>query len=945
MTLKTTGAGSAAHSIGRLWRLSPSAWLIAVAMAASVAFHLIPFYLPAADILAAKFIREKATADLLQSDPAAARLGPSELEAAVTRWTARHADTLMPLERQAEQEIRDGLTFEGEDGERHVYLGDEDGYYWLKLAKSLLAKGTVCDRIELGQCIDALASAPVGQPIEYTVSPHVYSIAALHRFVTWLRPGFPLSSTAMLVPLVLSTLVVIPAFLIAAGVSNPFGGLTAALLLSFNAVVFLRSSGGDDDIWVVALPVLSMGLITAAFGRRRWSARILLSGLGGVTLAVLAAAWKGWPLFALYTSAGLIAVAAWAALAALIARARGQPGTYALAGSAGLCMLATFTGFAAAGWLIGIQVDFGVITGGISNIVRHAASGPGPINTAPMPNVFHSVAELRAVDAASLQKSIGPIATGIGLLGFALALWPSRGRQALLVLALLVLIPMVAALLGRYGSTRAPVLAIPMLLGLATVIGSWRAGGPPTDRALATGILGLAWLGATLWMSFEGDRYILLAVAPLSVSAGVSLGRVASAIAALSLARAPLARAAGMIAGGGLAAAALGPVAITGLEQALPYRPHINSAWTNAFATIREQSSNDAIVDIWWDYGHWAKYYTERAVVIDGASLQNRAVHWIARALAAASDTETVGWLRLTNCGTVADPDGRSPARPYDMLMRWSADPGLAFRSMTELSRLPREEAAGFLRRAGLPDARAVALLKTAYCAPRESYLVLTTDLFYAQGWLAFGVWNPGLAHIVELARRYTVDEALPVIEQKYGLPEAAARTYYSAASRVQTERDEISFAASEAQFWSTDWHSCVPQGEALRCPLGVGDSATGPYLQDMLVDADNPGQTRIRILAGPGTDAIEATPALVEVARPDRLQDFPLSAATTGLAVLVDPDQKRVFVGTPGLVHSTLVRLALLDGRYSPGFQKIYDQLGVDARRVTVWRIGWGRP
>src|SRR5689334_9849009 len=145
LTLKTTGAGSAAHSIGRLWRLSPSAWLIAVAMAASVAFHLIPFYLPAADILAAKFIREKATADLLQSDPAAARLGPSELEAAVTRWTARHADTLMPLERQAEQEIRDGLTFEGEDGERHVYLGDEDGYYWLKLAKSLLAKGTVCD--------------------------------------------------------------------------------------------------------------------------------------------------------------------------------------------------------------------------------------------------------------------------------------------------------------------------------------------------------------------------------------------------------------------------------------------------------------------------------------------------------------------------------------------------------------------------------------------------------------------------------------------------------------------------------------------------------------------------------------------------------------------------------------------------------------------------------
>jgi hypothetical protein len=111
-----------------------------------------------------------------------------------------------------------------------------------------------------------------------------------------------------------------------------------------------------------------------------------------------------------------------------------------------------------------------------------------------------------------------------------------------------------------------------------------------------------------------------------------------------------------------------------------------------------------------------------------------------------------------------------------------------------------------------------------------------------------------------------------------------------------------------------------------------------------MLVDPDHPEQTRIRIAARPGATATEATPALVEVARPDRLQDIPLSDATSGLAVLVDPDRKRVFVGTPGVVRSALVRLALLDGRYSPGFQKIYDQLGFDGRRVTVWRIGWGR-
>jgi hypothetical protein len=511
--------------------------------------------------------------------------------------------------------------------------------------------------------------------------------------------------------------------------------------------------------------------------------------------------------------------------------------------------------------------------------------------------------------------------------------------------ALLVLVPTAAALLGYYASARLPVLAIPALLGLAVTIGNWLASRTPPDGAAATGILGIAWLGATLWMSFEGNRYIVLVIAQLSIAAGVSLGHVAPAVAALGLRRARLARAAGTLAAAGFAAAALGPVATDGLSEAIAYTPTINSAWTAGFSAIRSQSASDAIVDIWWDYGHWAKYYNERAVVLDGALLQSQSVHWMARALAAPSDTEAIGLLRMMNCGDVADPDGASPARPYDMLMRWSADPGLAFRSVMEIARSPREQAASFLRGAGLPEARAAALLETVYCTPPQSFLVLTTDLFYTQGWLVFGWWNPGLAHMVELARRSTIDAAVPIIEQRYGLPEATARDYYTAASHVRTETDRISFAASGAQMWSRDWQTCTAQGEALYCPLGVGDLEAGPYLQDMVVDSKNPERTRMHVVPRADAPAVEATPALVEVAEHDQLQDVPLSGATVGLAVLVDPDQKRVFVGTPGVVHSTLVRLALLDGRYSPRFQKMYDRLGVDRRRVTVWRIGWDEP
>ena len=207
------GAIAVTRGIGHLWRLSPSAWLIAAVIAVTIVLRAIPLYLPAAEIWGAEVARAKATADFLQSNPTAAQLSPSALEAAVAQWTRQHADTLMPLKRQAAQDFRDGLTFEGDDGARHVYLGDADGYYWLQLAKSVLARGTVCDRVERGACIDALANAPVGQPIEYVGSPHVYSIAAVQRVMTWLRPGFPISTTAMLVPMALSALMAIPAFL------------------------------------------------------------------------------------------------------------------------------------------------------------------------------------------------------------------------------------------------------------------------------------------------------------------------------------------------------------------------------------------------------------------------------------------------------------------------------------------------------------------------------------------------------------------------------------------------------------------------------------------------------------------------------------------------------------------------------------------------------------
>jgi hypothetical protein len=482
-------------------------------------------------------------------------------------------------------------------------------------------------------------------------------------------------------------------------------------------------------------------------------------------------------------------------------------------------------------------------------------------------------------------------------------------------------------------------------LALGAAVVGWLGKVPIPAPTAAAGILGLAWLGATLWMSFDGYRYIMLVTVPLSIAAGVGVGRLGAAALATGAGRTPF-RIAGVVAAGGLAAGVIGPVAVHGIGEAYWHNPLVTSAWAGAFAAVRQNSDRNAIVDTWWDYGHWAKYFTERGVVLDGASLQNRNVHWMARALAASTDGESVGLLRMMNCGAVMDPGSGASARPYEMLRRWGLDAAAAFHTVMAITTLSPTQLSTFLRGADLDEERATALLKTTGCTPPQGFLVLSTAELNLKGWLVSGFWDPDRAYAVELARRrYAPDAAAAILEQRLGLTESEARGLYAGATTVHNEAERAAFVAPDAQAWSTDWRSCTSSADGLHCTLDLTESTTGVHLQDVIVDVEHPERTRVHVLKRAMGAPIEGTPVLVELAEPDRLRDVAPPGATIDLAVLVDPEGQRVFVGRPGVVRSTLARLALLDGRYSPQFQKLFDQLDINRQRVTAWRIVWGQP
>jgi hypothetical protein len=396
-------------------------------------------------------------------------------------------------------------------------------------------------------------------------------------------------------------------------------------------------------------------------------------------------------------------------------------------------------------------------------------------------------------------------------------------------------------------------------------------------------------------------------------------------------------------AAGALALAVVAAPAIAGYREARDANPAMNDAWTNNFAAIKRDAAPDAIVNLWWDYGHWATYFTERRVTVDGASLKDRTVQWTARAFAAASDREAVAIFRMLGCGEVTDPDDGTRARPYEMLAKWGKDQALAYRTIIDLLRLEPGEAGAYLAEQKLAPSRAKALIATVYCRPPETYLVLASGLFNIPGWALAGFWDPYRAYVMTLVHDLPRARAVAAIKAKFALPEAEAESLYAEALAVRSEEERVAFAAPDARLWSLGWTDCREDGARLKC---IADLSGTPATQlEVNFDPGDPSRAKL-IMQAAGRPAREVVPALIAIARPDAIEEVsPPGSVAADLALLIDPPGRRVFVATPGVATSTLARLILLDGRYSKLFRKVEDRLAFDGQRITTWRIEPGAP
>ncbi len=77
----------------------------------------------------------------------------------------------------------------------------------------------------------------------------------------------------------------------------------------------------------------------------------------------------------------------------------------------------------------------------------------------------------------------------------------------------------------------------------------------------------------------------------------------------------------------------MGPLTLTTLSGKREVFVPLNKAWINALNWIKNNTSPDALIVSWWDYGYWITVNTGRRTVADGATLNGTQIRALARVL------------------------------------------------------------------------------------------------------------------------------------------------------------------------------------------------------------------------------------------------------------------------------------------------------------------------
>ncbi len=840
-----------------------------------------------------------------------------------------------------------------------TYLLAIDPYQHLRRAENILENGHVGDTLRDGKPYLTRRFAPIGDPVHADMHP--LFIYYFYRFLNIFGSGITMLMASFWAPVLLSALAVIPGFFIAKRRAGLFGGFIAGLIIAIHPVFIGRTAAGfsDTDPYAVLFPLLIAWFFIEGFEAKSLIKKIVLTILSAFFVGVFAFSWSGWWYsFDLLIGLSLVYIG-YRLLRLVINKTRFKKIVSDESLRNTVIILIIF--------LVCSALFVPLLTGGRNNI-KSAVTGPilrtqlkVAAHSDYWPNIQTTVAELNPISIpGAINQMGGKLLFFIAALGLILSLvkvneLKKKDYAYLAVSALFLLIMLSKSLLNLSTFTYLVLLALPVIAGFILLL--------KEDRKIDIkyAILLILWFIGSLYAVTKGTRFTLLLVPAFAIAFGISLGLIHKMLTILISKEFKIKKVITSL----VLIVLLCMLLISPIRAAhnasLREVPSMNDAWWQTLEDIKLNSSQDAIINSWWDFGHWFKYVADRPVTVDGGGQDYQLAHWMGTVLVSSDEDRSVDILRMLDCGS---------RLTYRTLLNETDDVLLSVNLTKTIIRQTEAEARQTLEQAGITSQTINKTLGYAFCEPPENYLITSEDMVGKAGvWGHFGSWDFRRAYAYINSRNKKAQTAIPNLTQGLGISEEEATEYYYDVQALTSEAEGNTWIAPWPNYFTKKWASCtytqkdqdenstnttddtgLEQAGLMVCRVNqqINNNQQGRIvLENIVLDLDNYDNSTMTIGAydassGYRTGGGKAIPSSFVLFKEEGIERIEMDNTTFPYDVLIDLEQDKALITDPLLSESLFTKLFYLDGRYTEHFEKFSDKTTVNGERVIVWKVKW---
>jgi dolichyl-phosphooligosaccharide-protein glycotransferase len=725
-----------------------------------------------------------------------------------------------------------------QDDDGTTYLLAIDPYYWMRHAKNVINHGTPADEIKEGRWYDSYMYAPVGRFMS-TDMFHAYFIAWVY-FLTNALLGWSLMKATFITPVILVSAACIPAFFIARRVGGNVAGFVAALWIAINPALMSRTAGGfaDTDPYTVLMPLLITWLFLEAYYMKNKYLKIGLAILSGLALGLFGFAWIGWSFVFDVMVCMIIAYAGYLLLMKLYFKRDTISKLFNHGLISGAFLISSFI-------FLSLFRDIKLITQAILGPIWFYKLKEVAVAKI-WPNVLTTVAEQNEINLSTIVNYIGgEVAVALAIVGI-IVLGYKKNIKYLLWTLLFIAATTFAGTRGiRYVQLMLPAIGLAVGIGLGFIY---------------------TWIVDSLnkWMGLK-RLYVIPVVFCLVLVVIIPTYNSVASVAENEI-------------------------------------PSFDDSWFHTLNKIKLESSKDAIITSWWDFGHWFKMMGDRAVTFDGTSQDSPQAHWVGKALQTHNENESVAILRMLACGGNGAYEYLTNVKGLNKLEAklWLDDFILFDKSNAEWVAVQNN----------------YEIIEFTHCDPPEVYLITSNDMIGKAGvWAHFGLWDFTKAQIYQ-------DVVLKKKTSAY--PDLAD----SELVRLRYEASSL-YGASDANNWISPWPSymtnfkaCTNNNMTVDC---MNDLGGGP----ILFRYNKTNQSLDFPLRTPNTLIYVENQTFNEI---DLQGDL-------GASLIISPEHGNMFV-SPELDSSMFTRLYFLGGAGLSHFDLFTRKQSPVGWDIIVWKV-----